>query len=60
MQEDRGEQADVLTRAPAEAETMRAELGRAVLQSRAQAGATEQAGTDAATQERLRALGYIH
>jgi len=60
VQEDRGEQADVLTRAPAEAETMRAELGRAVLQSRAQAGATEQAGTDAATQERLRALGYIH
>jgi arylsulfatase A-like enzyme len=57
---DPGEQADVLPRAPAEAEVMRAELGRAVLQARAHAGASEQVGADAATEERLRALGYVH
>jgi hypothetical protein len=31
-----------------------------VLQARAHAGASEQGGADAATQERLRALGYVN
>jgi len=39
---------------------MRAELGKSVLQARAHAGATEQAGAEAAGQhERLKALGYV-
>jgi len=42
-----------------EAEIMRAELGRASLVAQEHAGQTEQAGMDAATQERLKALGYV-
>jgi arylsulfatase A-like enzyme len=57
---DPGERTNVVARQPAEAEMMRAELGRSVLQARAHAGATEQGGADAATQERLRALGYTN
>ena len=57
---DPGEHRDVTRTATAEAEMMRAELGRSVLQARAHAGASEQGGGDAATQERLRALGYVN
>jgi arylsulfatase A-like enzyme len=57
---DPGEHADLVDQARAQAETMRAELGRSVLQARAHAGATAQGGIDAATQERLRALGYVN
>jgi hypothetical protein len=39
---------------------MRAELGRSILEARTHAGQTEQGGGDAATQERLRALGYVN
>jgi len=39
---------------------MRAELGRSVLEARTHAGATQQGGGDGATQERLRALGYVN
>ncbi|HYR96870.1 MAG TPA: sulfatase [Candidatus Binatus sp.] len=56
---DPGEHANAIGKAPAEAELMRAELGQSVLQARAHAGATQQGGADAATQERLRALGYV-
>jgi arylsulfatase A-like enzyme len=56
---DPGEHANAIGKAPAEAELMRAELGKSVLQARAHAGATQQGGADAATQERLRALGYV-
>jgi hypothetical protein len=38
---------------------MRAELGRSVLQARDHGGPSQQGGGDAATQERLRALGYV-
>jgi arylsulfatase A-like enzyme len=57
---DRGEKSNVIGTTPAQAEMMRAELGRSVLQARAHAGATEQTGADAATQERLKALGYVN
>jgi arylsulfatase A-like enzyme len=57
---DPGERQEVLARSPAQAEMMRAELGKSVLQARTHAGASEQAGTDAATHERLRALGYVN
>jgi arylsulfatase A-like enzyme len=57
---DPGESRNIVSSAPAEAEQMRAELGRSVLQARAHAGASEQTGSDAATQERLRALGYVN
>ncbi len=57
---DPGEKKNVVQRTPAEAEQMRAELGKSVLQARAHAGGSEQAGGDAATQERLRALGYVN
>ena len=56
---DPGEQRNVIASTPAEADTMRAALGRAVLEAREHAGATEQApGMDAATKARLKALGY--
>jgi len=57
---DAGEKKNVVQSVPAEAEQMRAELGKSVLQARAHAGASEQTGGDAATQERLRALGYVN
>jgi arylsulfatase A-like enzyme len=57
---DPGEKNDRLSAAPAEAEMMRAEMGRSILEARAHAGATQQGGDDAATQERLRALGYVN
>ena len=55
---DPGEQRNVVASAPAETEKMRAALGRSVLEAREHAGATEQAGVDAATKARLKALGY--
>jgi arylsulfatase A-like enzyme len=57
---DPGERQEVLGKSPAQAEMMRAELGKSVVEARAHAGASEQAGTDAATHERLRALGYVN
>jgi len=57
---DPGEQSNVQAAQPAQKETMRAELGRSVLEARAHAGKTEQRGVDAATTERLRALGYVN
>jgi len=51
---DPGERANVVASAPAEAETMRAELGKSILTAREHAGSTQQTGTDAATEERLR------
>ena len=57
---DPGEHTNTVATAPAQAEMMRAELGKSVLQARAHAGATEQAGAEAAGQrERLKALGYV-
>jgi arylsulfatase A-like enzyme len=57
---DPGEQTNAVGTSPAQAEMMRAELGKSVLQARAHAGATEQAGAEGAAQrERLRALGYV-
>jgi len=57
---DPGEHTNTVASAPAQAEMMRAELGKSVLQARAHAGATEQAGAEGAAQhERLRALGYV-
>lgn len=57
---DPGERRDVVASSPAEAEMMRAELGKSVLQAREHAGVSEQTGTDRATHERLRALGYVN
>ena len=57
---DPGEMSNVRTTQPAAAETLRAELGRSSIEARAHAGASEQGGNDAATQERLRALGYVN
>ena len=57
---DPGEHTNLEASEPAEKETMRAELGRSVLEARSHAGATEQRGVDAATTERLRALGYVN
>ena len=57
---DPGEHANLEASQPAQKETMRAELGRSVLEARAHAGASEQRGVDAATTERLRALGYVN
>jgi arylsulfatase A-like enzyme len=57
---DPAEKSDRLSSAPAQAEMMRAEMGRSILEARAHAGATQQGGDDAATQERLRALGYVN
>jgi hypothetical protein len=39
---------------------MRAELGKSILTAREHAGSTQQTGTDAATEERLRSLGYVN
>ena len=55
---DPGEQRNVVASAPVETDRMRAALGRSVLEARAHAGAPEQAGVDAATKARLKALGY--
>ena len=57
---DPREMSNVRTTRPAAAETLRAELGRSTVEARAHAGASEQGGGDAATQERLRALGYVN
>jgi len=57
---DPGEHTNVEAAEPAQKETMRAELGRSVLEARAHAGKSEQRGVDAATTERLRALGYVN
>jgi arylsulfatase A-like enzyme len=57
---DPGEHANAVGGAPAQAEMMRAELGKSVLEARKHAGVTEQGGADQATQERLRALGYTN
>jgi arylsulfatase A-like enzyme len=45
---------------PAEAATLRTELSRSAVEARLHAGASERGGGDAATQERLRALGYVN
>jgi arylsulfatase A-like enzyme len=55
-----GEKRDVLRDRPEQAEIMRAARGNALLQARAHAGAAEQGKMDAATLERLKALGYVH
>ncbi len=57
---DPGEHTDASAAVPAQKEMMRAELGKSVLTARAHAGASEQRGVDAATTERLRALGYVN
>jgi arylsulfatase A-like enzyme len=57
---DHGEHTNTVATAPAQAEMMRAELGKSLLQARAHAGTTEHAGAEAAGQhERLKALGYV-
>ncbi len=60
LPQDPGEHHDVSTAKTTQVEIMRAELGRSILEARAHAGASEQGGADAATQERLRALGYVN
>jgi arylsulfatase A-like enzyme len=57
---DPGEKADLLASKPDQAEIMRAEMGRSTLVAQEHAGQAEQAGMDAATQDRLKALGYVH
>jgi arylsulfatase A-like enzyme len=57
---DPRETSNVRTTQPAAAEVLRAEMGRSTVEARAHAGASEQGGSDAATQERLRALGYVN
>ena len=57
---DPRETSNVQTTQPAAAEILRAELGRSTVEARAHAGASQQGGSDAATQERLRALGYVN
>ena len=57
---DPRETSNVRTTQPAAAEILRAEMGRSTVEARAHAGASEQGGSDAATQERLRALGYVN
>jgi arylsulfatase A-like enzyme len=57
---DPEERRDVLGDHPAQAEVMRAACGSAIVEARAHAGAVEQGTMDAATLERLRALGYVH
>ena len=57
---DPGERQNVVASAPGDAaDRMRAALGRSVLEARQHGGASEQAGVDAATRARLKALGYI-
>lgn len=56
---DPGERDDRAQQARDAVEVMRAQLGQSFLEARAQAGATQQGGADRATQERLRALGYV-
>ena len=57
---DPAEQRNVVASAPAgAADSMRAALGRSVLEARSHAGATEQTAMDPATRARLKALGYI-
>ncbi len=55
---DPGEQRNVIASTPAEADAMRAALGRSVLEAREHGGASEQIGMDPATKARLKALGY--
>ena len=55
---DPGEHQNVIASTPAEADAMRAALGRAVLEAREHGGASEQIGMDPATKARLKALGY--
>jgi arylsulfatase A-like enzyme len=57
---DPGERHDLAASRPEETERMRAARGRAILEARAFAGAGERGTVDAATQERLKSLGYIH
>jgi arylsulfatase A-like enzyme len=57
---DPGEHTDLATSEPVERETLRAALGRSLLEARAHAGAVQQTDVDAVTQERLRALGYVN
>ncbi|HSV08327.1 MAG TPA: sulfatase [Candidatus Binatus sp.] len=56
---DPGEHQNVIASTPAEADAMRAALGRSVLEAREHGGASEQIGMDPATKARLKALGYI-
>lgn len=57
---DPRERGELHAREAAQTQTLRTSLGRSLQEARAHAGATEQGGTDAATQERLRALGYVN
>jgi arylsulfatase A-like enzyme len=57
---DPGEKTDLIGSKPDQAEIMRAEMGRSTLVAQEHAGQAEQAGMDAATQDRLKALGYVH
>ncbi|HLK10090.1 MAG TPA: sulfatase [Candidatus Binatia bacterium] len=57
---DPGEHTDLAAQEPAERETLRAALGRSLLEARAHAGSGQQTDVDAVTQERLRALGYVN
>jgi arylsulfatase A-like enzyme len=56
---DPGEQKDLASTDPVLVETMRAALGKAYLVAQAHKGAGGQVDVDAATKERLRALGYL-
>jgi len=55
---DPGEHQNVIASTSAEADAMRAALGRSVLEAREHGGASEQIGMDPATKARLKALGY--
>ncbi len=57
---DPGEQIDLAAKEPAQRETLRAALGRSLLEARAHAGSAQHTDVDAVTQERLRALGYVN
>jgi arylsulfatase A-like enzyme len=57
---DPGEHDDLVSKDPAQLETLRAALGRSQLEARAHAGAGQQTEVDGVTQDRLRALGYVN
>jgi arylsulfatase A-like enzyme len=56
---DPGESKNVAATQPSEREEMRAALGRAVLVAKEHGGSATQTDVDAATRQRLEALGYI-
>jgi arylsulfatase A-like enzyme len=58
LPKDPGEHANVVASRPADAETMRAELGKSVLKAREYGSGSESVAMDPATRQRLKSLGY--